>query len=145
MGGDMPLILDEMARVADLEIHGFQGGVVITIQRIRPTAADGNEFPTDLVGQSVGVIGVYPRDASTSPFYLNAKQAFEYIKNPGNQTVDVYGLPYGHHVVCAGNPRSELHIMQDETGLRLSIGCFKLKDLTRWVASVYRDYPEFFT
>ncbi|MHC4771362.1 MAG: hypothetical protein ACYS8O_06125 [Planctomycetota bacterium] len=97
----MPLILDEISIRQELEIHGIQGAVVVTVQRIRPTKNDGDEFPTDLIDQSIGMIGVYPRNSKITPFYLNAKQTLEYTKDPQGRTIDIYGRTHRYDVKCA--------------------------------------------
>jgi hypothetical protein len=145
MGGDMPLILDEISIRQELEIHGIQGAVVVTVQRIRPTKNDGDEFPTDLIDQSIGMIGVYPRNSKITPFYLNAKQTLEYTKDPQGRTIDIYGRTHRYDVKCAESPQSELHIMQHRKSRRLSIGHFEFDSLRRCIDSVHINHPEFFT
>lgn len=144
MGGDMPLILDEIAITDDLEIHGIQGTVIITVQKIRPTENDRDKFPTDLIGKSIGVISVYPRDTDIKPFYLNAKQTFEYIKTSQGQKIDIYGQTHRYDVKCTLLPQRELHIMQHRRKRLCSIAYFELNDLMRYIDSVYTGYPEFF-
>ena len=145
MGGDMPLILDEIAIRQDLEIHGVEGAVVVTVQRIQPVENDGDRFPADLIDQSIGVISVYPGNPKITPFYLNAKQTFEYMKNSHGQTIDIYGQTHRYDVKCTETPQSELHIMQHKRNRLLSIGHFELDRLRRCIDSVYTKHPEFFT
>ena len=145
MGGDMPLILDEMAKRDGLEFHGIQGGVVIAIQKIRPTGGDRATFPAGLIDKSIGVISVYPEGAGITPIYLNAKQTFEYVMHPQGRGIDIYARPYRYDVKFNERPQRELHIMLYRAGKRFSIGYFELDALKRWIDSVYSGYPEFFT
>jgi len=145
MGGDMPLILDEIAVTEDLKLHGIQGAVVITVQRIRPTEHDGDNFPADVRDKSIGVISVYPRDAAVAPFYLNAKQTFEYVGHPQGHTIDIYGLTRRGEVRCTELSGGRLHIMRHRGKRMLSIGHFELNHLRRYIDSVHTDFPEFFT
>lgn len=137
----MPFVLDEIDLSDSVKAHGLRHANV-KIQKILPSADDGDKFPTQLRDKPIGVLSVYHKEPNIDPFHLNAKQLLECLQSPEGKTIDVYGPTHLYDVKLSEVKPPELHIMHYVKGRMLSIAHFDLCDLNKCIVFAYAKNPE---
>ena len=125
----------------EIKVRGLQGAIAI-IQKIQITEDDRDKFPTHLIDKKFWVIQIKHCTPNINPFFLNAKQTFEYLKKPTDNKINVYGPVHFYDIKRSESTPIELCVMCYIEGELESIARFNWTELWQCLDSIQKEHPE---